>query len=156
MKHKTASLIIIFLIAVPFLKGGSMDDRKAIIVVVEQFFAFLESRSVEDAKKILLPEGVSFSLRYPGQEGGETVVRARDFKALIESLPKIKDRYKEVMTNPKVLIHNGIAVLWAKYKFYINGKLNHTGVDAFSLVKTKDGWKVASVVYTVEPSKKEP
>ncbi|MCP5108865.1 MAG: hypothetical protein GY950_36110, partial [bacterium] len=89
----------------------------------------------------------SFSIRE--KENGP-VLRKSGFKGIIDSLAQSKAQYKETMQNPKVLIHKRIAVLWADYKFYVDGKFSHCGVDAFNLIKTKDHWQIAAIIYTVE------
>jgi hypothetical protein len=143
-------IIITFLLLGTILPGANTpDEKEKIVSVVKQFFAVLESRDVKDAQKILIPKGVSISLREEGK--GETV-RITNFQEFMDSFSKWKDNYKEIMSNPKVLIHNGIAVLWADYKFYVNGKFSHCGVDAFSLIKTDNNWKIAGIIYTVEKS----
>jgi hypothetical protein len=122
-----------------FLSANTPNEKEKIVSVVKQFFAVLESRDVKDAQKILISEGVSISLRE--QEKGKTV-RITNFQEFMDSFSNWKDNYKEIMSNPKVLIHKGIAVLWADYKFYINGKFSHCGVDAFSLIKIDNNWKI--------------
>ena len=140
------------LTAVLFLNagtGGEAGEKEKIISVVNQFFAVLASRSVEDAREILVPEGAAFSLR---EKDNQTLLRFTAFQDLIKSLAESKKNYKEVMTNPTVLIHNTIAVVWAEYKFYIDGEFSHCGVDAFNLVKTNNAWKISGIIYTVEPT----
>ncbi len=145
--RRIGSAIMLFFMAALLLSAKGPGEKENIISVVNQFFAVMESRSVEDAKKILIPEGFSFSIRE--KEKG-ALLKASSFQVFMESLPNLKEHYKETMTNPKVLIHEHIAVLWADYKFYRDGKFSHCGVDAFSLIKTDDGWKIAGVIYTVE------
>jgi hypothetical protein len=41
--------------------------------------------------------------------------------------------------------------VWAPYDLWVNKKFSHCGVDVFTLIKTNQGWKIASLVYTVEP-----
>lgn len=145
--RRIGSGIILFFTAVllPGAKGAGNEEK--IISVVNRFFAVMESRSAADAKKILIPQGFSFSIR---EEGKDALLKTSSFQAFMDSLANLKEHYKETMTNPKVLIHDRIAVLWADYKFYRDGKFSHCGVDAFSLIKTDDGWKIAGVIYTVE------
>jgi hypothetical protein len=57
---------------------------------------------------------------------------------------------RERIWNPDVRIHGLIATVWAAYDFWIDGKLSHCGVDAFDLIKTPEGWRIAGGVYTVE------
>jgi hypothetical protein len=54
------------------------------------------------------------------------------------------------MSDPLVMVHEGIAVVWTPYEFQVNGKFSHCGVDAFSLVRIDGRWKIAGIVYTVE------
>jgi hypothetical protein len=55
------------------------------------------------------------------------------------------------MWDPLVLVHGRIAVVWAPYDFHINGEFSHCGVDAFTLIKTENGWQIAGAAYTIEP-----
>jgi hypothetical protein len=46
---------------------------------------------------------------------------------------------------------NGLAVVWAKYVFYSEGRLNHCGYEAYTLVHTPQGWKVINFADTDTP-----
>ena len=37
-----------------------------------------------------------------------------------------------------------------QYDFWTDGKFSHCGIDAFELIKTVDGWKIAGGTYTIE------
>ena len=37
---------------------------------------------------------------------------------------------------------NGVAVVWASYVFYFDGKPNHCGHESYTLVHTALGWKI--------------
>lgn len=41
-----------------------------------------------------------------------------------------------------------MATVWAPYTFYLGGKFSHCGVNAFTLLKTKNGWKIAAITDT--------
>lgn len=41
-----------------------------------------------------------------------------------------------------------MATAWLPYEFYINGKLNHTGVNSVQLFKDKDTWKIVYIIDT--------
>jgi hypothetical protein len=59
----------------------------------------------------------------------------------------------EIMRDKEVTvqIHKQIAMVWAPYDLWVNKKFSHCGVDVFTLIKTNQGWKIASLIYTVEP-----
>ncbi len=56
------------------------------------------------------------------------------------------------MWESKVLIHGRIAVVWTAYDFFRNGEFEHGGVEAFNLLKTNAGWKIAGTIFTHEHS----
>jgi hypothetical protein len=143
----TGFLGLIFFTSFPPLFSDAPTEKEKIIKVVNQFFTVLESRDAELAKRIVLPEGCTFSIR---ETDKKMVIKSSSFQKFLDSLPNPKAKYKEVMENPQVLLHKEISVLWAKYKFYINSAFSHCGVDAFSLMKTSEGWRIASIIYTVE------
>lgn len=51
-----------------------------------------------------------------------------------------------VITDAK--IDGDLASVWAPYKFYLDDKFSHCGVDVFQLMKTAAGWKIIYIVDT--------
>jgi hypothetical protein len=49
-----------------------------------------------------------------------------------------------------VSIRGRIAEVWGEYEFWSDGKFNHCGIDSVNLLKTAEGWKIASIVFTTE------
>jgi hypothetical protein len=45
-------------------------------------------------------------------------------------------------------IDGDLASVWAPYKFYLDDKFSHCGVDVFQLMKTAAGWKIIYIVDT--------
>ena len=60
---------------------------------------------------------------------------------------KLRERY----WSPTVLVRGSIAVVWAPYEFWRDGKTSHCGVDVFDFVKVDGTWRVANGMWTVEP-----
>ena len=52
--------------------------------------------------------------------------------------------------SPTVHLQGGLASVWLPYDFYIDGVWSHCGVDSFTLLHTADGWRIASIAWTVE------
>ena len=122
-------------------------EEAAVLATVQKFFDSLAARDPALAREILVPEGRYFSVR---EDSGRVVIGGRTHREHIESLPRDQGRLLERMWEPKVLIAGRIAVAWTPYDFHRNGAFSHCGVDAFSLIKTDGGWKIAGVVYSVE------
>ena len=52
--------------------------------------------------------------------------------------------------DPEVRISGPVASVWLPYDLYVDGEWSHCGVDVFTLIKTNDGWKIASLVWSAE------
>jgi hypothetical protein len=78
--------------------------------------------------------------------------RVQSDSAFIRSLASGNDALLERMWNPLVRVHGALAELWAPYDFHLGRRFSHCGVDSFTLIRGADGWQVASIAYTVEPT----
>lgn len=54
------------------------------------------------------------------------------------------------MWAPQVSIAGRLASLWAPYDFHRDGKRTHCGINQVNLVKTPEGWRIATLIYTVQ------
>lgn len=52
--------------------------------------------------------------------------------------------------DPTVLVSRMVAVVWYPYDIYVSGKWSHCGVDIINLVRSDDGWRIASMTWSVE------
>ena len=138
-------LIVLFILSPKII--FSQSEEEIIIKTVQQFFDGMSAADTVLSSKVLLHEGQFFSIR--GDSTNIKIGRTLH-ETYIKGLTESKVQYKEVMHDPKVFIHNRIAIVWTNYEFYRDGKRSHGGVDAFSLIKTTDGWKIAGTIYTVE------
>lgn len=61
---------------------------------------------------------------------------AKEFYKSIASIPASM-KFQEKILSYNVQIDGTMAHVWTPYEFYINDKLSHTGVNAFTLFKEK-------------------
>jgi Domain of unknown function (DUF4440) len=126
------------------------DDRAEVIAAVQSLFDSMAKPDVELAKKILMPDARLLSA---GERDGKVVVRPSTAEAFISGLSNPnRGRQLERMWDPEVRLQGSIAQVWTRYDFHNNGTFSHCGIDAFSLVKADDGWKIASAMWTIERS----
>jgi hypothetical protein len=126
-------------------QSPSTADREAVVATVQKFFDTMASKDVVEARRVLMPDGRFVAVRDDRPEP-----RSTTNQAYLDSLAKRTQAYRERMWDPDVRIHGAIAVVWTRYDFWVDGKFSHCGVDAFDLVKTAEGWRIAGGVYTVE------
>ena len=56
------------------------------------------------------------------------------------------DRYRHW----NLSVDGDVATVWTRYDFFIDGAFSHGGTDVIVLLRTDDGWRIASLVWTVE------
>ena len=144
-------LTILLLTSFPLLTMAQTTEeteKTAVINVVQQFFQTMDHHDTATAKKIVLMDCQLYSVQ---QTKDSIINRMRTFTDFLKVIGQTNRSLEEKVWNPSVMIHKQIAIVWAPYDFHLNGQLTHCGIDEFNLVKTNEGWKVASVMYTVEP-----
>ena len=65
----------------------------------------------------------------------------------------------EQIYNCTVRVDGELGVAWTPYVFYIDGRVNHTGTNIFSMWKTEGKWVitgVADIAREVEPGNRDP
>ena len=150
VNKKIIILLSLFFSALLLLScsSESSPENKKIISVVETLFQAMAEHDSAMASSVLLPEIKLYSVQYDssGTQWNSTV--SKDFICRIDSA---KETWLERIWDPEVLIHEQIAVVRAPYDFYRNQKFSHGGIDVFNLIKTKKVWKIATIMYTIEP-----
>lgn len=56
-----------------------------------------------------------------------------------------KDSHEETIRDPMVRIDDDVAIIWARFEFLVNGKVDHCGRDVATLVRVDGRWLVASL-----------
>ncbi len=146
MQKKVFLIFFLSLLLLPNLIL-SQSEEKIIIEIVQQFFDAMESRDTAMAKSVLISEGQFFSIR---ENNSNIKINKTTHSNFIKKLTTSTEPIREIMHDPVVLIHKQVAIVWTKYEFYKNEEFSHTGVDAFSLLKTSDGWRIAGIIYNIE------
>ena len=142
-------------VAVPTPADGADEvvaaqEEAAVVAVVQAFFDALRSRDVDAFAATMLDDGsIHAASMRPG--GALPPPRGRTTAYDIDWLATVQDQFLERMWDPEVRVHGRLATLWTPYDFWLNGAFSHCGVDAFTLIKVTDGWRISSVAYTVEP-----
>jgi hypothetical protein len=141
--------MILALLAASVAASGAADERAALMKVVDEVYAAINSNDVEAFKRLEVPEGMTFRLRYQ-PDGTMKLVPKSNLQDLSDTATE-KRRFTEKYWDPTVLIHRDMAVFWAPYSFDIDGKRSHCGVDVFDFIRVNGEWKLANSMWTVEP-----
>jgi len=78
------------------------------------------------------------------------VIRSTSTDLLLEAAPQWKSRVEERIRDPQVLLDGRMGLVWGRYDYRMDGRVDHCGIDAFTFMKTDDGWMLAAASWTVE------
>ena len=117
-------------------------NEQAVLAPIQAMFAGMSARDGAAIQKPTLPGGIMVLMR----DGKPVQITFEDFAARVAKpgTTKIEERIHD----PLIKIDNDLAVVWAPFDFYVDGKVNHCGTDLFNLVRQNGEWRIASVADT--------
>lgn len=151
MRRAAAVAIVALLpLAVRAQEAGRRNapaERDEVVATIQKFFDAMAAHDTDTLARLMMPDGRLFSTN---DSRTATAVRVRTHEQFIAELQQNRQKILERIWNPEVRVQGGIATLWANYDFHLDGKFSHCGIDAFELVKTEQGWRIAGGVFTIE------
>jgi hypothetical protein len=137
-------LILLFLFAAASVPAQSSDEKEA-LAAVQKVFDGIAAHDGATIRAAMLPEARVYAARDAAPATVSTVAET------VDRLTGLKEELLERFTAaPQVSIHGRIAQVWGEYEFIRGGKFSHCGVDSATLLKTPEGWKISSLVFTAE------
>lgn len=147
---KTLILTALVLILLKITNAQTAED--SIKIAVNQLFEGMKS---SDASMIRSAFADSAILQSVGKNrDGKTIIQNEnigDFAKMISGIKK--GAADEQISIESIKIDGALAMVWAPYKFYFDGKFSHCGVDSFQLVFINGQWKIQ---YLIDTRRKQP
>jgi hypothetical protein len=133
------------LLAAP--RAESQTPRDSVVAAVNEFFRAMTARDTAALARVQFADGIQYAAR---MQGDSVAIRRGTFEGFAQQLAGLKETYVERLWEPTVLLHGPLAVVWAAYDFHRDKVFSHCGIDAFTLLRSPTGWKIATVSYTTE------
>ena len=141
---------LIFLISMSTLPAVAQEPNsgpeKEVVGVAEAFLSALSAADTAALANLLAPQAMIYSVR---DGTSEPSIRAVSRAAFLESLGGEDQTLLERMWDSTVQVQDGVAMVWTPYDFHLNGEFSHCGIDVFTMLKSVEGWQVASITYNV-------
>ncbi|HEX2615889.1 MAG TPA: nuclear transport factor 2 family protein [Flavobacteriales bacterium] len=122
-------------------------DERAVLAVIDRFFACLATRDSAGMAAILEPDG-SFGAVLLNAEA--RAPRMHTHASYLANLKKGTDAWLERYWDARVQLDEGVAVVTCPYDFHVNAVFSHCGLDIFTLLHHADGWKIAGAVFSMK------
>lgn len=142
---RTILLVAVFLLLAT--SARAQTEEEAVLAVAQQVFDAINTHNGELIRSSMLPEAITVATSV---RDGAPATFAGTAVQMAEQVASSTRKLHERMFESTVHVQEGVALIWAAYDFHVEGQFSHCGIDTFSLVKTAEGWKVASLTYTVE------
>jgi hypothetical protein len=127
--------------------ANTSDDPAA---VAEMLFAAMREKSADKIRALFLPEGRLVAIDKPKDGHGLSKTRLFTPDAFATAIAGGQGDFRELMPKKTVEVTGDLALVWGRYTFYLGDKFSHCGTNAFHLVRTEAGWKIADIASTLE------
>lgn len=135
----------LFLLSLMPVVASAGQDESDVLAIADKAFERISAEDTVGLTDLMLEETVLFSTAL---HDGEYRVQARTY--LDERGMTLDRDLEERGFNPVVMVSGPIAMVWYPYDFYLDGEWSHCGVDIFNLVRSNDGWRIASMTWSAE------
>ena len=135
--------LLIAAFAACFTLPAAASDTDAIEQVMAGFHQAVVSHDGEKLKSFFLPQAAWFNIRADG--GGLKPGSYQDFAAFVsQSKADLDPRH----TGIEIRSDGTVATVWFLFRFMIGGEEKNRGSETWQLVRTEQGWKIASIAYS--------
>ena len=133
----------------PVPAGHQPAEEAAVLEAMDRYMIAISTSDLQAMARMQTPDGMTY--RAHVTERGKMDVVPHPNAYWIDPSRDDGRPVRERYWSPTVLIRGAIAVVWAPYEYWIEGKTSHCGVDVFDFVKTGGVWRVSNSMWTVEP-----
>jgi len=141
------SVIIFFFFSMG--KGMSQTSEDSVKRKVDQFITAINTSNGISILDCFADTNSNYQTIFRGAKGAPEVryEGIKDFAYVIGM--QVPNTAKEVISFDVVKVDGPLASVWTSYKFYLDGKLHHCGVNSFQLVRLGGGrWKIQYLIDT--------
>lgn len=137
----------IVVLIVLFTSSYSQAQNQEIQKVVENFF---EAFHAKDTLKLQSLCDDTMILQSISENAKGTKLSNEKPQAFFKSIASIPAelKFQEKIMSYAIQVDGSMAHAWTPYEFYLNGKLSHKGVNAFTLFKKDNSWKIVHLIDT--------
>lgn len=139
----------IFLLIMIFASSIQAQNQE-VQKTIEDFFVAFHAKDTLKLHSVCSDKIILQSIMENAKGAKLSDESAKEFYHSIASIPN-DFKFEEKILNYSIQIDGTMAHAWTPYEFYINGKLSHSGVNAFTLFKENGIWKI---IYCIDTRRK--
>ncbi len=114
---------------------------------IETFFEGFHARDTAKVHSVCADKIMLQSIAEGTKGTRLTKESVKEFYISIATMPKDMI-FQEKILSYTIQVDGAMAQAWTPYEFYLDGKLSHKGVNAFTLFKENGKWKIIYLIDT--------
>lgn len=134
-------------------------DQAAIEQVMKQYHAAILAHNGTTLSGLFLPDANlwlnvltdSAYARARAESPTARKVRVNNYQNFVKLVSTTPKSFAPEHSNVVIHTDGTIAAVYFDFVFNVDGKANNRGSETWQLVKTVDGWRIASILYSSEP-----
>jgi ketosteroid isomerase-like protein len=151
-------LLLAAVLAASLAAPARAADTDAIRQVVQQFQSAIVARDGKTLGSLFVQDGGSWlsvlddaayaaaRARNPAAKKLEPSTWQKFADSVQHSAKPIEERFHDV----RIETNGTVASVWFDFDFLVDGKVTNRGSETWQLVRTGDGWKIQSMLYSVD------
>ncbi len=145
------AIILPLFISSIFAQTSKNEDVKSASEIPDKLFAAMKAKNFEAIRATFLEKGQLTAIDKPKMGEGFSTTRNYSADAFAKLISEAKGgEFIEKMPEKEVKIYGDSAVVFGRYTFHVGEKFSHCGTNAFHLLRTETGWKIANATSTLE------
>ena len=142
---KSFLLITCFLFSILSFGQDSFSETDAKQIVDIFFEGFHRGDTLQ--MKSVMAKDLMMQTAFTNKEGN-SILRTEAADNLLNAIAnRTEDQiWDERLLDYSVQVDGNLAHVWTPYEFWYNGEFSHCGANAFTLVKTDEGWKIIHLI----------
>lgn len=142
LKMKNAFLFLFVLFSF-----SGQAQKEAVQKTIETFFEGFHAKDTVKIKSTCSEKLMLQSIKENAKGNKLTDEKVNEFYKSIATIPA-EMKFEERILSFNIQVDGTMAHAWTPYEFYINGKLSHKGVNAFTLFLDGSIWKIVHLIDT--------
>lgn len=130
-----------------FITGSLYSQNQEVKNVIETFFKGFHAKDSIVMKSVCSDKLILQSIISNVKGTNLINENSKDFYRSIATIP-VATLFEEKLLDYTIQVDGAMAHVWTPYEFFINGKFSHRGVNAFTMYKENENWKIVYIIDT--------
>ena len=151
MKLKILLFLLSLLVFTNLIEAQQSQEDK-IKEVISLFFEGLQSGDTLKIKQTI-SDNLILQTTFINKDG-KSVLKNESVSTFLNSVAskKNEDNWEERLLSYHIQIDDNMANVWTPYKFYLNNKFSHCGVNSFQMFNDGERWRI---IYLIDTRRKQ-